>query len=232
MTSFANFAAAIKTTGIAHNSGYICEIYPPPYAQQYSAQLLEALPFYVENVNLPEIGLSTRRIHDNGTQREVVYDRFYGMVTMTFYSDQGMSIKQFFDYWLQSTTVSRGGRFMYPADYTTQSIMLHQVNSEKNKVYTVELKNAFPRTIDDVGLASNGNGALSFRVQWVYEYWTSYQNDEYLSTTGGSNYIDALNISMNRSSFVGNFQANTSQTIDNIIGNTDTGINSIQSTYP
>ena len=232
MTSFANFAATIKTTGIAHNSGYICEIYPPPYAQQYSAQLLESLPFYVENVNFPEIGLSTRRINDNGTQREVVYDRFYGMVAMTFYSDQGMSIKQFFDFWVQSATVSRGGRFMYPSDYTADRILLHQVNSEKNKVYTVELRNAFPRTVDDVGLASNGNGALAFKVQWVYEYWESYQNDEFLSSESGASYIDALNVSMNRSSFAGQIQSNTVQAIDAIVGNTDTGINSIQSTYP
>lgn len=169
--SFNSFVSTIKQSGIAKQY-YYCEISAPPSMVQ-QGMLSEMIPFYVMALNLPEFGLITQSIKDNGLTREVAVDKSYGTVTMTFFSDQDMTIKNFFDLWLKSTIVSNGGKFQYPSEYTAATMTLTQMNSSKNASYKVVLNNVYPKAVSDVSLSADSAAPLAFSISWVYESWDS-----------------------------------------------------------
>jgi hypothetical protein len=176
MPNFDQFVSTVRRHGIAKSSHFFCDIQPPKFMTQTALpELIEMIPFYVESVNFPEIALATETVKDNGLNREVVYDKLYGTVTMSFTCDQNMVIKKFFDDWVGSAVLKKGGVFMYPSEYMAPTITIHQVDSQTNSVYMVFLDGAFPKVVDDVMVSSNGREQLTFRVQWTFESWDSVQ---------------------------------------------------------
>lgn len=123
----------------------------------------------------PEFALATDTVVDRGVNREVVYDKSYGNVTMTFTCDQEMLIKKFFDEWVQFAVQDNGGRFTYPDRYIADNIDLYQLNAAKDAAYAVVLKRVYPKVVNDIYVASNATTPSSFSVQFTYESWTSYQ---------------------------------------------------------
>ena len=173
--NFDQFVSTIKRNGVAKQSHYFCAIVPPTDMLQTATTVVNLLPFYVENVNLPEVSLLTQPIKDYGVTREAVYDKQYGVVTATFFCDQNMTIKKFFDDWVSGVVIDNGGIFKYPNQYRAETLQIFVVDNSKDKTYTVTLKNVYPKIVDDVNLSSGAKDHLSFRVQFVYESWYSEQ---------------------------------------------------------
>lgn len=174
MTQFTQFVSVIKRNSVAKASHYIANIVPPTYLAQ-DTSVVESLPFYVEQTSIPEFALATHTVKDNGLNREVVYDKMYGTVTLTMYSDQNMTIKHFFDMWTKAPVANTGGVFLYPKSYTADSMTLYNLDNAKNVTYVTVLNNIYPKIVDDVQLSAESKGPLSFRVQFTYESWDSYQ---------------------------------------------------------
>jgi hypothetical protein len=179
MTELSNFVSTIKRNGVAKESHYFCGIEPPRFMAQTATKVLDVIPFYVESVIMPEIALITSTVKDFGLNREAVYDKAYGSTTMTFFSDQNMTVKKFFDDWISRIVYRTGGRFMYPDSYYAETLNLLVNDNTKNATYTIILKNVYPKIVDNMSLRADGKGFLSFRVEFVYDSWESYQ----ISTT-------------------------------------------------
>lgn len=171
---FNSFVSRIKTTGMAKESHFICDIRPPA-GMVPAAPIAESVPFYVDSVNLPELALATETVKDYGLNREVVYDKMYGSVTMTFYCDQHMSIKKFFDDWVGLSIVSNGGVFNYRDQYVSD-LVIHTVNQQIEEAYSVTLRNAFPKILDDTNMSASSKSLTKFRVQFTFDAWESYQS--------------------------------------------------------
>ena len=199
MSNFNNFVSTIKRNGVARSSHFFCNILPPQSLLGAPATVRDIIPFYVEAVNLPEISLSTQSVKDAGLNREVVVDKNYGTCTMTFHADSNMSVKMFFDEWIRSALVHKGGIFAYPETYTSETMQVYHLDVEKRATYIVNMNNIYPKLVDDIQLSNDGKGLVSFRVQFVYESWDSYQVDANdpnapLPRTGGDNIRRAWNL--------------------------------------
>lgn len=175
MAQFNQFVSAIKSNGVAKSSHYFCDIIPPRFMMQTATPIKDTIPFYVEGVSIPEFALATQTIKDAGLNRESVYDKMYGTVTMTMFSDQNMSIKKFFDDWAMAPVMSKGGVFMYPESYIAETLAIYNIDNSKNVTYVTILNNVYPKVVDDVILSADSKAPLSFRVQFTYESWDSYQ---------------------------------------------------------
>lgn len=197
MTQFTQFVSGIKKHGIAKNSHFFCGILPPAALVAKNPTTNDIIPFYIENVSIPEFALATRTVKDAGLNREVVYDKMYGTITVTMFSDQNMTIKKFFDDWAMSAVRTKGGTFTYPTTYTAESMAIYQVDNAKMVSYVTVLNNIYPKIIDDVQLSADGKGPLSFRVQFTYESWESIQ----VNTTDTSNKIGDNPLSSLRNAF-------------------------------
>lgn len=177
MSTFNQFLSTIKRNGVARASHFFCNILPPQCMIEVPVNTIDIIPFYVESVNMPEMSLATQAVKDAGLTREVVVDKYYGTCTMTFHCDSNMSIKMFFDEWLQSTVKHKGGVFLYPDSYTSEVLTVYHVDVAKNVTYLVNLNNVYPKLVDDIQLVSESKNLISFRVQFVCESWDSYQID-------------------------------------------------------
>ena len=106
-----DFISLIKKGGVAKEQHFRCEITPPPMLMSKSINMANKLEFYIERVQLPELALATTTTKDNGLNREVVYDKMYGVIAPVFICDQDMEVKRFFDAWVGGVCKNIGGVF-------------------------------------------------------------------------------------------------------------------------
>lgn len=175
-TRFNQFASAIKKNGLAKQY-FECEFQIPNFLLGRE-ETTDILSFYVQATNLPEFNAATQQIKDNGLTREVVVDKTYGAVTMMFFCDQNMTIKNFFDIWGQASVESKGGKFAYPSEYTVDRISIKQYNAAKTESYIVNLNNAYPKIISEAQLSADAKAPLMFSVVWAFESWDAYNREE------------------------------------------------------
>lgn len=202
MSDISKFSAAIKKNGVAKSSHFICDIAPPRFMIQSTGTFAkETIPFYVQTAAVPEIALLTQGVNDTGLTREVVYDKGYGELTLSFFCDQNMMIKAFFDAWIHTVVHSKYGKFMYPESYYAENLHINILDSAKNTSYIVSLKNAYPKIVDDIVLSSDSKAPISFRVRFVYESWWATQTQTYdpdlplgANTTNSGRAWDLLNL--------------------------------------
>lgn len=179
MSDLSKFTAAIKRNGVAKSSHFFCEISPPRFMAQTASFAKETIPFYVQSASIPEFALFTQDISDNGLTRQVVYDKGYGDLTLTFFCDQNMMIKAFFDVWTQSVIKSKYGKLSYPESYYAETLHVHIMDAAKETSYMVAMKNAYPKIVDDIVLSADSKAPVSFRVRFTFESWESTQLNTY-----------------------------------------------------
>lgn len=179
MSDLSKFSAAIKRNGVAKASHFFCDITPPRFMIQSASFAKETIPFYVQSASVPEIALFTQEVSDSGLTRHVVYDKGYGELTLSFFCDQNMMVKAFFDTWVHSVIKSKYGKFMYPESYYADTLHVYIVDAAKNTTYIVALKNAYPKIVDDIILSADSKAPVSFRVRFVYESWEATQVSQY-----------------------------------------------------
>jgi hypothetical protein len=174
------FMAEVRGRGVASRSHYVVEITPPPFLMTSSAAV-PIIPLFCEQAMFPEFVLPTQPVKDGGLTREVVYDKLFGQLSMTFMCDQQMLIKEFFDKWVQAPVKTDGGIFMYPANYIVPTMTIYQIDEKKQKVYGVVVKNVYPKVINDVMLSASDRSVVSFQVVFAYESWASERYEVDLS---------------------------------------------------
>lgn len=176
MTKLTNFIETIKTNGVAKPSHFVVEFSRPAFffsESNVSTDTLTMVKLFCEGAAFPEMALATSTIKDYGVNREVVYDKMYGQLPLTFICDQGMYIRQFFDAWIQAIAPYRGGLFEYPAMYTAPSLTVYQLDAAKNKVYSVTFHNIYPKVLNDMQLNASSKDYHRFQVLFTYEHWES-----------------------------------------------------------
>ena len=180
--SFEQFLSTVRKGGVAKASHFVCHITPPTFMTGLTP-IIESIPFYVNGVNFPEFALATTTVKDNGLNREVVYDKMYGEITMSFTCDQAMLIKKFFDDWVKYPVLDKGGKFTYPKRYITDTLHLFQVNAKKEVAYSVILNNVYPKIVDDISASADSGSLATFNVRFVYESWDSHVTEYSMKDT-------------------------------------------------
>lgn len=170
---FKEFMAEVRSRGVASRSHFMVQLNPPAFMLSSSELLTTVIPLFCEQAMFPEFMAITQMIKDGGLNREVVYDKTYGTVSMTFTCDQAMLIKRFFDQWVQAPVVRTGGIFQYPQRYIVDELRIYQLSSKKQATYEVVLKNVYPKVVNDIFMNSGDRSISSFQVVFAYESWSS-----------------------------------------------------------
>lgn len=187
MTQLNTFIQTIKNNGVAKPSHFMVDFALPPFMMgdgSVEQSTLSMVKLFCEGAAFPEMALATATIKDFGVNREVVYDKMYGQLPLTFICDQGMYIKQFFDAWIQSIAPYRGGLFTYPDRYTAKTLTIYQLDAAKRPVYGVTFHNIYPKIVNDVQLSASAKDYNRFQVMFTYERWESYLGTQPEATEG------------------------------------------------
>lgn len=164
MATLNKFIAQIKNDGLARQNRFTVDIARPTGLYQE----LSIVRLFCEQAVLPGIALSTQPIRTFGENREVVYDRNFETITLTFLVDTKMLVKKLFDEWMNVIINPETRLAGYYSDYsTTINIIVQDV--EDNNTYECELREAYPKSIQAITLDNNSKDVMKLSVVFAYK---------------------------------------------------------------
>jgi hypothetical protein len=180
-----NFRTEIRRSGIAKSNRFEVQIFPPASLQSFTNES-RLVNLYCEITNLPGMSISTKglKLYGPAYQRPISSEFNGEAINMTFYLDQKMNVKAFFDAWMFKTVNPNSFNVSYADQYVSQ-IKISQLDGTDNgdaeesdrETYSVYLEDAFPRAMSLVDLsASATNQAGRLNMTFAYRRWFSEHN--------------------------------------------------------
>ena len=169
MASLSQFQSEIGKSDVARQNRFEAQIMSPIGSMDYATSML------VESVEFPGQTIrSTPDLLRFGPQREVGQAVMYGdNVSMSFICRPGLPEKQFFERWHEKIFSRDTWEINYYGSYIGD-IKLHQLDKKDGKRYTVEIFEAYPKTIVAQTYNQSSNDSYqTLSVQFAFRYWTS-----------------------------------------------------------
>ena len=197
--SLSNFQSLVGTSVLARTNRFEVIITPPRINQKKDISELSSL--FCEVSNLPPLNINVKpfKIYGPNHQRPVGSDYGGDGLSMTFHLDSKMSIKRYFDDWMEGIVTRDTYNVNYQTNYVT-SILLRQlrpsegldsidgsnlnqngqtfplkINPFEDKddiMYEIELLEAFPRSMNIVEFNNSAqNQTQRLTVVFAYRYW-------------------------------------------------------------
>ena len=166
--SLQRFKEEVKGRGLARTNRFVVEFGLPPLIQK-DVYKLEMVQLFCETASIPGVNIATQPNRSFGEQREIPYDRNFDPVTLNFYVDQAMTVKAFFDSWLDAVIDPTSRTINYYDQYTTD-LRITVLNTLSQNVYTVTMHEAYPKTIQSIALDHNSKDVMRLGVVFNYKY--------------------------------------------------------------
>jgi hypothetical protein len=131
----------------------------------------ETIKLLVDTCVIPGINLMTTEMRTFGEIRETPYSVTYPPVDISFLVDNTGSVKTFLDAWMTEIYDPVSKSIGYWSDYTTD-IEISLLNKNGEQIKTVQLHEAYPKSIQDISLGNDVKDVLRLNVQFIYKYWT------------------------------------------------------------
>ena len=177
------FVSQVKSGGIARTNRYAVVITPPVALQSGS---LQNIMLFCDQVQLPGANYSTVQNRTFGEFREVPYEKLYDSLSLSFYVDTDMKVKQLFDNWLNIISSPETRTYNYYNNYISKMVIEVQDINDKKK-YQVTLEECYPKNIGTIQLDYASKDVMKLTVQMQYKYWkatpvTNLPDDQVIST--------------------------------------------------
>ena len=169
MASLSQFQSEIGKSDVARQNRFEAQIMSPIGSMDYATSML------VESVEFPGQTIrSTPDLLRFGPQREIGQAVMYGdNVSMSFICRPGLPEKQFFERWHEKIFSRDTWEINYYGSYIG-GIKLYQLDKKDGKRYTVEIFEAYPKTIVAQTYNQSSNDSYqTLSVQFAFRYWTS-----------------------------------------------------------
>ena len=170
--NISNFISEVNTRGLARPSRFEVFILPPPGLGSLTGSG-RVVSLMCESASLPAMTVSTKpfRIYGANYQRPVSSDFNGDGITLSFYIDNQMEVKSFFDAWMFKIVNPNSFNVSYQKEYVSQ-IKISQLDEQNNETYSVYLEDAFPRAVNmldlNMGLI---NQVHKLNITFAYRRW-------------------------------------------------------------
>jgi len=178
--SISNFISEVNNRGLARPTRFEVFILPPPGLGSLTGSG-RFVSLMCESASLPAMSVSTKpfRIYGASYQRPVSSDFNGDGITMSFYIDNQMEVKSFFDAWMFKVVNPNSFNVSYQKEYVSQ-IKITQLDEKNNEQYSVYLEDAFPRAMNLLDLnAAATNQVHKLNVTFAYRRW--FPESEFLN---------------------------------------------------
>lgn len=182
------FVAAVKTGALARSNRFSVGFSLPTGVKPVAGSLQKVL-LLCDQVQLPGMSHATAQNRSFGEYREVPYERLYGDITMSFYVDNDMHVKQLFDNWMNAISDPTRRTFNYYKYYTTQ-ITVDVEDLNNNSRYKVTMEECYPKSIGPVQLDYASKDIMKLSVQMQYKYWKSESLTATPTEDSPTNFLD------------------------------------------
>lgn len=171
-----------KGGGVAKVSRFLIQIMPPPFPRKERLNFPEVqermrdLTFQCEAAELPGRNISTNDITLAGPTIKLPYGSNYGDITLNFICTNDMYERKLFDDWLNYINNTQNFMTTFREDYAT-SVYIFQYDEggdrarEPSVTFGVELVEAYPITINSMGLTWGDESIHKLGVTFAYTYY-------------------------------------------------------------
>jgi hypothetical protein len=176
MSTLNDFIASVKTEGLMQTNRFDVVIPLPPILNDNSIYVgdVQKILLHCDSVVLPGINISTNGARTFGEMRDMPYEKTYEDIVLSFYVDNTMQVKLFFDTWANESVQSIVTRkFNYYQKYVTPRIYIHVNDRMENTKYTVRLFDAYPKSVGAIQLDTGSREIMKMTVVMNYRYWDS-----------------------------------------------------------
>lgn len=209
------FIANIKQGALARTNRFAILFSPP--GGMPSASMKKILLF-CSNVSIPGSSFQTTPLRIFGEQRETPYEKMYEPITMSFYVDNELKVKQLFDEWMNLIQDPMSRTFGYYNDYTTPIVLEVQDLNDKTR-YEVVLYECYPKAVGAIALDTASRGdVMKLDVTIQYKYFLTSP----ISVLGSDEKISTGLIDKLMKNFTG-VQETINKTLGTRLGNFVTG---------
>lgn len=162
------FISEVRTRGLARTNRYEVVI-PFPNTDRDGSRLAS---LFCETASLPGYNIATTPARVYGESREMPYERVFDPITLTFYVDSGMLVKEAFERWM-SLVIDPDSRAIQYYDTYVRPITIYVDNVDDTSPYALTLHECYPKTMQSIQLQADGKEVMKLSVTIQYHYWTS-----------------------------------------------------------
>lgn len=173
--SLERFKEEVKGRGLAKTNRFVVEFGLPQLVQKDMFNL-EVVQLFCDSASIPGLNIATQPNRSFGEQREIPYDRNFEPITLNFYVDSRMVVKDFFDSWISSVINPKSRTINYYDEYTTD-ILISVLDNQDQQTYTIGMYEAYPKSIQAISLDNNNRDAMKIAVTFNYKYHLTVRLD-------------------------------------------------------
>jgi hypothetical protein len=171
-----DFIANVKKSSLARTNRFTVMI-GSSAAESETGRIVQ---LFCEQAALPSISFASQPVRTFGDQREVVYDRNFELLNLTFLVDREMKVKDYFDQWCNRIVKPDTRTNGYYDDYV-QKIEIYVQDTKDNNTYKCTVYEAYPKTVSAVTLDNNSKDVMKLQVSFAYRY----HHNEVIAITKG-----------------------------------------------
>jgi len=193
-TSLNEFVSGIKKHGLARTHLYAVEI---PIANSMKGFFVEPddskfINLLCSSVSLPGFTYFTNEHRTIDEKREIIYEKLYDPLQMTFYVDSEMDVRYFFESWMNSMNLQGGKTFEFYDNYVTD-VKIYILTPSGEKCYEVILKEVYPKVLSSISLDySSKETIMTQQVTFSYHTFESIQLDVFDNAEGIKSILDNI----------------------------------------
>lgn len=167
--SLQSFISRVKSIGMPMASHFSIVIGPPSAGGGAGPTASESVMMLCNTANLPGYSHMTTELRRYGEIIEMPYGIAYPDLNLTFYVDNTLETKNFFDFWSQSIfdkqtrAIGYYNTFVRPID-----LFLH--NKLGDVIYHAKLYECYPKNIGDFEVGNDIEGILRLTVTMKYKW--------------------------------------------------------------
>ena len=158
-----DFISKVKEVSLARQNRFTVSISSPADGDTNLTEL------FCEQSVLPGMSFASQPVRTYGEQREVVYDRTFESVTLTFLVDRQYKVKEYFDKWMDKV-VDPNTRLVGFYDEYVKDMTIVTQDTKDNDTYYVLLREVYPKSISAVTLDHNSKDVVKIQVTFNYRY--------------------------------------------------------------
>ena len=157
------------TESLARTNRFEVILVPPTVMSNYGREI----SIMVDTIGFPNMSISAKAFKTWGPNHQMPVGSEYGGegIAITFLLDGKMDNKRFIEDWMELAVRPNDYLLRYQREYTS-SVMISQLNDRNLPIYTVELIDAFPRSMSLVSLDNNAQSQVSrLNVMLAFRRW-------------------------------------------------------------
>jgi hypothetical protein len=167
-----NFRAEVLARGMAKPNRFEVVVIAPRCVNKTSNVRLVSM--MAENCQLPmsRINTSQQRIFGPPTQHPHFAEYGGESMSVQFYLDREMTVKTFFDDWINGVVDPVANTAYYQDNYLSTGMTIAQLDEQDQNMYKVKFIDLYPIAVNPVQLDHNqGNTVSRLNVTFTYRRW-------------------------------------------------------------